>query len=95
LRLESTLLPFFEPELRDLEGASLESLGITRREAEVLTWVSLGKTNFEIAKILGLSVRTVEKHVEHILQKLAVETRTAAARLRETLLAKPTALPPE
>ncbi len=42
-------------------------------------WVAEGKRDREIAIILGLSPRTVEKHVCHILEKLQVETRTAAA----------------
>jgi len=53
--------------------------GLTRRESEVLEWVSRGKTNWEIALILNISARTVQKHLEHIFQKLGVETRTAAA----------------
>ena len=53
--------------------------GLTRREGEVLEWVSRGKTNWEIALILDISARTVQKHLEHIFQKLGVETRTAAA----------------
>lgn len=56
-------------------------LGLSRREAEVLSWVAEGKTNPEIAIILGLAVATVRHHVERILQKLGVETRTAAAAL--------------
>ncbi|WP_051229426.1 response regulator [Paludibacterium yongneupense] len=52
---------------------------LTRREAEVLYWISLGKTNRDIADILGMSPRTVNKHQEHIFGKLGVETRTAAA----------------
>lgn len=55
------------------------NLGLTRRETEVLTWVSDGKTNTEIGAILGTSPRTVQKHLEHIFEKLGVETRTAAA----------------
>jgi len=61
------------------EPQALERLGLSRREAEVLTWVAEGKTNREIGTILGASARTVGKHVERILQKLGVETRTAAA----------------
>jgi DNA-binding CsgD family transcriptional regulator len=57
----------------------LERLGLSRREAEVLSWMAEGKTNREIGTILAASARTVGKHVEHILQKLGVETRTAAA----------------
>ena len=54
-------------------------VGLSRREAEVMTWVAQGRTNLETAIILKLSRRTVEKHLEHIYQKLGVETRTAAA----------------
>ena len=54
---------------------------LTGRESEVLHWLSTGKRNDEIAIILGISPRTVHKHVEHILAKLGVETRTAAATL--------------
>jgi DNA-binding CsgD family transcriptional regulator len=60
---------------------SLESLGLTRREAEVLAWVREGKANAEIGTILGARPRTVAKHLERIFLKLGVETRTAAARL--------------
>ncbi len=54
---------------------------LTAREAEVLLWVSRGKTNRDIAEILMMSPRTVNKHLEHIFEKLGVETRTAAAAL--------------
>ncbi|HEY0946210.1 MAG TPA: helix-turn-helix transcriptional regulator [Opitutaceae bacterium] len=53
---------------------------LTRRENEILDWVSEGKRNGEIALILGISARTVEKHLEHVFEKLGVETRTAAIR---------------
>ena len=54
---------------------------LTAREAEVLYWVAKGKTNRDVGEILGASPRTVTKHMEHILPKLGVETRTAAAGL--------------
>jgi DNA-binding NarL/FixJ family response regulator len=54
-------------------------LGLTMREGEVLSWLSKGKTNRDIAQILGLSPRTVDKHLEQIYSKLGVENRTAAA----------------
>ena len=57
----------------------MRSLGLTRREAEVLLWIARGKTRPEIAAILACSSGTVAKHTEHILAKLGVETRTAAA----------------
>jgi len=52
---------------------------LTSRETEVLLWVARGKTNRDIAEILGMSPRTVNKHLEHVFEKLGVETRTAAA----------------
>lgn len=52
--------------------------GLTRREAEVLLWVSYGKTNKTISEILGISPRTVNKHLEQVFRKMGVETRAAA-----------------
>jgi DNA-binding response OmpR family regulator len=54
---------------------------LTPREAEVLFWVIKGKTDRDIGDILGTSPRTVNKHLEHVFEKLGVETRTAAARV--------------
>ena len=51
---------------------------LTPRETEVLSWLAKGKTNRDIGDILGMSPRTVNKHLEHIYEKLGVETRTAA-----------------
>ena len=51
---------------------------LTAREREVLEWLASGKTNRDIAEIIGAKCRTVEKHLEHIYEKLGVETRTAA-----------------
>lgn len=56
-----------------------KELGLTAREGEVLSWLSKGKANRDIAQILGLSPRTVDKHLEQIYAKLGVENRTAAA----------------
>lgn len=56
-----------------------KQLGLTAREGEVLSWLSKGKTNRDIAQILGVSPRTVDKHLEQIYSKLGVENRTAAA----------------
>jgi DNA-binding NarL/FixJ family response regulator len=59
--------------------ASLKtSFGLTPREAEILMWISRGKTNKEVGLILDTSPRTVNKHLEHIFEKLGVPTRTAA-----------------
>jgi DNA-binding CsgD family transcriptional regulator len=59
-------------------AVQLAELPLTPREREVLDWVGAGKTNRDIAAILGASPRTVEKHLERIYEKLGVETRTAA-----------------
>lgn len=61
--------------------AQLAPLGLTAREAEVLFWVARGKTNDEIATILGIGLTTVKKHLESTYSKLGVENRTAAAAL--------------
>ncbi|MFN2621833.1 MAG: response regulator transcription factor [Chthoniobacterales bacterium] len=50
---------------------------LTNRELEVAEWIAAGKRNREIGEILGCSSRTVQKHVQHILEKLHLETRTA------------------
>lgn len=57
----------------------LLGLGLTPRVAEVLLWVAQGKTNADIATILGISEWTVKKHVLEIFERLGVETRTAAS----------------
>jgi len=63
-----------------VDGAqALGTSGLTSREAEVLAWVARGRTNLEIGNILNISSRTIQKHLEHIFQKLGVESRTAAA----------------
>lgn len=56
-----------------------ERLGLTEREAEVLLWISYGKSNADISEVLAISPRTVQKHLERIFEKLGVETRAAAA----------------
>ena len=65
--------------LREESAFIPETCGLTPRETEVLQWLAEGKTNGSIAIILGISVRTVEKHLERIFEKLGVETRAAAA----------------
>lgn len=59
----------------------LASAALTPRETEVLSWIAKGKTNRDVAEILGMSPRTVNKHLEHVFEKLGVETRAAAAAL--------------
>jgi DNA-binding CsgD family transcriptional regulator len=60
--------------------AALAGFGLTARETQILHWISEGKSNPEIALILQISPNTVRKHVQHILGKLAVESRSAAMR---------------
>ena len=72
--------------MREADDAALmdgliHGFKLTAREAEVLYWVVKGKTNADIGDILGSSPRTVQKHLEHVFEKLGVETRTAAAAL--------------
>jgi DNA-binding response OmpR family regulator/DNA-binding CsgD family transcriptional regulator len=64
----------------------LREVALTPRETEVLSWLSKGKTNRDIADILGMSPRTVNKHLEHVFEKLGVETRSAAAAIASQLL---------
>ncbi|MES2594787.1 MAG: response regulator transcription factor [Verrucomicrobiota bacterium] len=57
----------------------LQRLGITPRESEVLLWVAQGKSNGEIGAIIQATENTVKKHVQHIFEKLGVESRNAAS----------------
>ena len=75
---EQYLLLLQEQKLESFSIASLELLGLTTREAEVLFWVAKDKSNAAIAKVLNCSKGTVQKHLEHIYRKLDVQTRTAA-----------------
>ncbi|HEY0857876.1 MAG TPA: response regulator transcription factor [Albitalea sp.] len=68
--------------------AMMASFKLTLREAEVLYWVVKGKTNRDIGDILGSSPATVKKHLEHVYEKLGVETRTAAAGLAMSKVAQ-------
>jgi DNA-binding CsgD family transcriptional regulator len=65
---------------------ALETLGLTKREAEVLSWVMRSKTNPEIAILCGISQRTAQKHLEHIYVKFGVSSRGAAAQLAVEML---------
>lgn len=62
-------------------ASRLATAALTPRETEVLSWIAKGKTNRDVGEILGLSPRTVNKHLEHVFEKLGVETRAAAAAL--------------
>jgi DNA-binding CsgD family transcriptional regulator len=76
---ERALLDLLRPHLAKLYQKTGMSNRLTRREAEVLRWVAAGKSDAQISAILGISARTVQKHLEHAYQKLGVENRTAAA----------------
>jgi DNA-binding NarL/FixJ family response regulator len=69
--------------------AALVALGLTPRQAEVLYWTAQGKLNGEIAVILGTSPRTIDKHVEQLLDRLGVENRLAAAARANDILRAP------
>jgi DNA-binding NarL/FixJ family response regulator len=66
----------FKPDFSSAEP--LLKLGLTPRAAETLLWLSQGKTNSDIATILGITESTVKKYVQEIFEKLGVETRSAA-----------------
>lgn len=65
----------------DGQPSRLATAALTPRETEVLSWVAKGKTNRDVGEILGMSPRTVNKHLERVFEKLGVETRAAAAAL--------------
>jgi len=65
-------------EMGPLPAEKVAAYGLTKRQVEVLQWVAMGRTNPEIAIILGISYRTVDKHLENIYRQIGVETRLAA-----------------
>jgi len=67
----------------------VEKLGLTPREAETLIWVAQGKSNGDIATILGIAEKTVKKCMGHIFEKLGLESRTAAALRAVEILTQP------
>lgn len=67
----------FRPDFRSAEPLR-SALELTPREAEVLLWVAQGKSNGDVATILGMAEKTVKQHLGSIFQKLGVESRTAA-----------------
>jgi DNA-binding CsgD family transcriptional regulator len=71
------------------EPTKLAGLGLTRRQSEVLQLVRAGRTNAEVAHLLGLSERTVAHHLEHVYRRLGVSTRTAAVRRADDHLSAP------
>lgn len=77
----SDVILMFEEKVELFPLSALIRLGLTQRESEILSWVVQGKTNPEIGTILGISPRTVQKHLERIYSRLGVENRHAAMAL--------------
>lgn len=70
----------------NLNGAAgVDHLALTQRQSEVFRHLVRGRTNKQIAAQLRLSVRTIEKYVEHLLKKLDVPTRAAACAQYQSL----------
>lgn len=68
----------FNPNFEDHEPLQ-KAFGLTAREAEVLIWVAQGKSNADVAAILGMSEKTAKQHLGTCFQKMGVENRSAAA----------------
>ncbi|MCK0209297.1 response regulator [Starkeya koreensis] len=83
---EELLLRIVEDDHLPPEQVLKVKLNLTVREAEVLMWLARGKANRDIGEILGLSPRTVNKHLEQIYAKIGVENRAAATALAVTAL---------
>ena len=83
---DELLLRIVEDEGLPPEALLKAKLNLTHREAEVLMWLARGKPSRDIGEILGLSPRTVNKHLEQIYAKLGVENRAAATALAVTTL---------
>jgi DNA-binding NarL/FixJ family response regulator len=93
LRSEQQTQREFKPDFSTFEP--LLKLNLTPRVAEVLLWVAQGKTNGDIASILGISESTVKKHLLEIFAQLGVETRSAAALRALEVLSSPRAATPK
>ncbi|MBD2255503.1 helix-turn-helix transcriptional regulator [Nostoc parmelioides] len=76
--LEQVYLLLEETQPKQFSVDTLQMLGLTKREAEVLFWVAKDLSTREVAKQLGMSDRTVMKHLEHVYEKFGVQTRLAA-----------------
>jgi DNA-binding CsgD family transcriptional regulator len=76
---EDAVILLLEERCTSIRSESLATLGLTRRESQILAQVAQGGTNIEIATALSISPRTVQTHLEHIFQRIGVENRTAAA----------------
>lgn len=75
----TTDLLIVEPGDAGLNVVALQGLGLTRREAEAVRWIALGRRGADVAAIMGISPRTVEKHLERAYAKLGVGSASEAA----------------
>jgi DNA-binding NarL/FixJ family response regulator len=92
-RSEQQAVREFKPDFSSFEP--LLQLGLTPRAAETLLWLAQGKTNSDIATILGITESTVKKYVQEMFDKLGVETRGAAiVRALEVLSSRPARIQP-
>lgn len=85
---DAALTLLLEGQRVDAPLPAAQAPSLTSRERDILRWLAAGKRNRDIAQLLGISPRTVQKHLEHLFDKLGVENRTAAA-LRALHLATP------
>ncbi|MCB1087627.1 MAG: helix-turn-helix transcriptional regulator, partial [Verrucomicrobiae bacterium] len=76
----------FQPDFSS--SKPLEGLGVSPREAEVLLWVAQGKSNPEIAVILGAAENTIKVHLSHLFEKLGADNRHALSFIALEALAK-------
>jgi len=91
-RAEQAAVPDFKPDFSSSKPLE-EAYQLTPRVAETLLWIAQGKTNGDIATILGISESTVKKHVLEVFVTLGVETRTAATLQALEVLSRPAARP--
>ena len=78
-RPDGGALLLFSPPPRQADSAAAVPM-LTRRQCDIMDWIAEGKTSAEVAMILEISPRTVEKHLEAVFQRLGVENRVAAMR---------------
>lgn len=84
---QNEVMVCIRPEIEgDVTSALTANFALTDREAEVLLWLTRGKTNRDIAEILSLSARTVNKHLEQVFHKMGVDNRTSAAVMADRVL---------
>ena len=76
------------PRLDESEAEISEDNGLSKREAEIMDWVKMGKTNAGIGSILCISAFTVKNHLQHIFKKLEVYNRIQAVSKIGPALAK-------